>query len=64
WVQSLQSFFWDEGAVRRQMEQTLLENLDVVIGTTTRRKCDLRTAAYVIAIERIEEAMRLRGFYP
>jgi len=64
WVQSLQSFFWDEGAVRRQMEQTLLENLELVIGTTTRRKCDLRTAAYVIAIERIEEAMRLRGFYP
>lgn len=64
WVQSLQSFFWDEGAVRRKMEQTLLENLELVIGTMTRRKCDLRTAAYVIAIERIEEAMRLRGFYP
>ncbi len=46
------------------MERTLLDNLDVVIGTTTRRKCDLRTAAYVISIERIEEAMRLRGFYP
>ena len=64
WVQGLQSFFWDEGEVRRQMERTLLDNLDVVIGTTTRRKCDLRTAAYVISIERIEEAMRLRGFYP
>ena len=64
WVQGLQSFFWDEGEVRRQMERTLLDNLDVVIGTTTRRKCDLRTAAYVISIERIKEAMQLRGFYP
>ena len=64
WVQGLQSFFWNEGEVRRQMERTLLDNLDAVIGTTTRRKCDLRTAAYIIAIERIEEAMRLRGFYP
>ncbi len=64
WVQGLQSFFWDEGEVRRQMERTLLDNLEVVIGTMTRRKCDLRTAAYVISIERIEEAMRLRGFYP
>jgi glutamate dehydrogenase (NAD(P)+) len=64
WVQGLQSFFWDEGEVRRQMERTLLDNLDAVIGKTTRRKCDMRTAAYIIAIERIEEAMRLRGFYP
>ncbi|MFO7632123.1 MAG: Glu/Leu/Phe/Val dehydrogenase [Caldilinea sp.] len=64
WVQSLQSFFWGEGEVRQQMERTLLDNLEAVIGTTTRRKCDLRTAAYIIAIERIEEAMRLRGFYP
>jgi glutamate dehydrogenase (NAD(P)+) len=64
WVQSLQSFFWKEGEVRQQMERTLLDNLDAVIGTTTRHKCDLRTAAYIIAIRRIEEAMRLRGFYP
>jgi glutamate dehydrogenase (NAD(P)+) len=35
-----------------------------VIGTTTRRKCSMRTAAYMIAIERIEEAMNLRGVYP
>jgi glutamate dehydrogenase (NAD(P)+) len=64
WVQGLQSFFWDEGEVRRQMERKLLDNLELVMGATTRRKCDLRTAAYVIAIERIVEAMRLRGFYP
>ena len=64
WVQGLQSFFWNESEVRRQMESTLLDNLEAVIGTTTRRKCTMRTAGYIIAIERIEEAMRLRGFYP
>lgn len=64
WVQGLQSFFWNESEVRRQMESTLLDNLEAVIGTTTRRKCTMRTAAYIIAIQRIEEAMRLRGFYP
>lgn len=64
WVQGLQSFFWNESEVRRQMESTLLDNLEAVIGTTTRRKCTMRTAAYIIAIERIQEAMHLRGFYP
>ena len=64
WVQGLQSFFWDEGEVRRSMEKTLLDNLDAVVGATVRRKCDLRTAAYTIAISRIVEAVKLRGFYP
>ncbi|MBX3014879.1 MAG: Glu/Leu/Phe/Val dehydrogenase [Caldilineaceae bacterium] len=64
WVQSLQSFFWDEGEVRRNMEKKLLDNLGAVINVNTRRGCDLRTAAYTIAIERIVEAVQLRGFYP
>ncbi len=64
WVQGLQSFFWDESAIRRSMEKTLLDNLDVVINTTARRNTDLRTAAYAIAVERILEAVELRGLYP
>jgi glutamate dehydrogenase (NAD(P)+) len=64
WVQSLQSFFWDEGEVRRQMEHKLLDNLDAVIGMTQRRRCSMRMAAYVIAIERIADAIKVRGFYP
>jgi glutamate dehydrogenase (NAD(P)+) len=42
----------------------LLDNLEVAVGTTTRHSCDLRTAAYMIAIRRIEEALLLRGSYP
>ena len=64
WVQGLQNFFWDESEVRRQMERKLLDNLDVVIRVSTQRKCSLRLAAYVIAVERIMEAIQLRGIYP
>ncbi len=64
WVQSLQSFFWDESEVRRQMERKLLDNLDELISVMTRRKCTMRMAAYTIALDRIIEAVRLRGFYP
>ncbi len=64
WVQSLQSFFWDESEVRRQMERKLLNNLDVVMGVCSQRKCSLRMGAFVIAIERIAEAIQVRGFYP
>ncbi len=64
WVQGLQAFFWDEGTVRRNMEKTLLDNLEAVIGMTVRSRCDLRTAAYRIAITRIVEATQVRGLYP
>lgn len=64
WVQGLQSYFWTEGEVRRQMENTLLNNLEDVNGVMTRRGCSMRMAAYIIAIERLIEAIRVRGFYP
>jgi glutamate dehydrogenase (NAD(P)+) len=64
WVQSLQSFFWDENEVRRQMEHKLLDNLEAVMGVCTQRRCSMRMAAFVTAVGRIVEAIRLRGFYP
>ncbi len=64
WVQGLQSFFWDESAVRRNMEKTLLDNLELVVGVTMRNKCSMRISAYNIAIERIVDAVKLRGWYP
>ncbi len=64
WVQSLQSYFWTESEVRRQMKTTLLSNLDTVNDAMTLRECSMRMAAYIIAIERIVDAIRLRGFYP
>lgn len=64
WVQSLQSYFWDEGAVRHQMEKTLIASLDAVNGTMTQHKCSMRMAASMIAVERVIAAHELRGIYP
>lgn len=64
WVQSLQSYFWDEGAVRHQMEKTLVASLDAVNGTMTQHKCSMRMAASMIAIERVITAHEMRGIYP
>jgi len=64
WVQGLQSYFWDESEVRRQMQKMLLSNLATVNGAMTRRACTMRLAAYIIALERVIEAIKMRGFYP
>ena len=60
----MQSFFWDEGDIRSRMEDKLLSNLDAVMGAAVRTSCDLRTAAYTIAVQRIVDSARVRGFYP
>ncbi|RME55423.1 MAG: Glu/Leu/Phe/Val dehydrogenase [Caldilineae bacterium] len=64
WVQDLQAFFWDESEIRRQMERKLLANLDEVLAASLRTGQDLRTAAYTIAIQRIVDAIQVRGIYP
>ncbi len=61
WVQGLQSFFWDESAIRSNMQKTLLDNLEVVMGVTSRRKSSLRMAAYMVAIGRVATAYRSKG---
>ena len=53
WVQDLQAFAWDESEIRHQMKRKLLGSLDNVLALTLQTDCDLRTAAYTIAIQRI-----------
>ena len=64
WVQDLQAFSWDESEIRHQMKRKLLDNLDDVLAITVQTDQDLRTAAYTIAIQRIVDAVKLRGIYP
>ena len=64
WVQDLQAFAWDESEIRHQMKRKLLDSLDNVLAITLQTDCDLRTAAYTIAIQRIVDAVKYRGIYP
>ena len=64
WVQDLQAFSWDESEIRHQMKRKLLGSLDDVLAITLQTGCDLRTAAYTIAIQRIVDAVKYRGIYP
>ena len=64
WVQGLQSFFWSEDEVNRQL-QTVMDNaFREVLEMSQREKVDMRNAAYMLAIKRIEDAMLVRGMFP
>ncbi len=64
WVQDLQSFFWSEDEIRRQLKRIMLTNFDIVWDIALAKGIDLRTAAYTLAIRRVVEALDARGIYP
>jgi glutamate dehydrogenase (NAD(P)+) len=64
WVQDLQSFFWEEPEINRQLERHVVNAFRRVIAEAERLKIDNRTAAQVLAIRRVAEATLIRGIYP
>ena len=64
WVQDLQSFFWEEDEINRQLERHVVNAFRRVMAEAERLKIDYRTAAQVLAIRRVAEALLIRGIYP
>lgn len=65
WVQDLQSFFWTEEDVNQKLKEVMERSFDKVLEIFIREKdINMRTAAYMLAIERVAKAIKLRGLYP
>ncbi len=62
WVQNLQEFPWEYDTVLRRLEQRLCRVYEQVRHLAQQGNTDLRTAAYELAIGRVNQAMALRGF--
>jgi glutamate dehydrogenase/leucine dehydrogenase len=61
WVQNLDSLYWEEEKVLLKLEAVMKDSFDQVWETKEKYKTDMRTAAYILAIGRIAEAIRLKG---
>jgi len=64
WVQSLQSFFWDEAEVNDYLQRIMTNALAEVLEISQHEKVDMRTAAYMLALRRLAVAMATRGIFP
>jgi len=64
WVQGMQREKWSSAAIAERLEQRMRSSMGRVIGSADRLGTDWRTAAQVLAIERVAEASRLRAIYP
>src|ERR1700730_2840442 len=64
WVQDQYSFFWSEKRINQTLEDTMGDAFHKVHQTEARYGTDMRTGAYILAIDRVAEATRVRGIFP
>jgi len=64
WVQDQYSFFWSEQQINDTLEQTIQSAFKEVYQTSQRYGTDMRTGAYILAVDRVAEATRVRGIFP
>ena len=64
WVQDLQAFFWEEEEVNTKLHHIITRAFYDVLHTSVNKRVDMRTAAYVIAVQRVANATTVRGIYP
>ncbi len=61
WVQNLQGFRWTLDEVHSRLQAIMVTAFGEIFELATERKLSLRNAAYVLAIQRIGEAVEAHG---
>jgi glutamate dehydrogenase (NAD(P)+) len=64
WVQDQYSFFWSEKRINQTLEDTMGDAFQKVHEKAKHYGVDMRTGAYILAIDRVAEATRVRGIFP
>ena len=64
WVQDLQSFFWGEDEINERLRRIMVRSFNHVLRVTHEKGVDARTAAQILGIQRVAEAVLIRGIYP
>jgi glutamate dehydrogenase (NAD(P)+) len=64
WATDASSLLWDEAQIVARLRHVIEDAFNAVWALHDKQRIDLRTAAYVLACQRILEARRLRGVFP
>jgi len=62
WVQNNSGYYWKEKEVHQRLDENITNAFTNVLNVSIVRKTDLRLAAYVVAVKRVIEAMKIRGW--
>jgi glutamate dehydrogenase/leucine dehydrogenase len=64
WVQDLNRDHWSEKVVNEKLREIMVRAFSETLVLAERDQCDMRTAAYLLAVQRVADATALRGLYP
>jgi glutamate dehydrogenase (NAD(P)+) len=64
WVQDLNRDHWSEAVVNAKLKEIMVKAFDETLAMSDSESCDMRTAAYLLAVDRVADAMDMRGLYP
>ena len=61
WVQNLMNYYWSEEEVYEKLQVNMFKAFAQVYATSQEHQVDLRTAAFIVAIKRVADAIKIRG---
>jgi glutamate dehydrogenase (NAD(P)+) len=64
WVQNIQSLMWDKEEINRMLEKIMIRAFNEVWDEVKRMDTTMRMGAYMVAIDRIVKAKKIRGIFP
>jgi len=62
WVQNIQEFTWELSQVNAELKRILVKTYQQVRQLAEEKKTSMRTAAFMVGIEKVAEATQLRGY--
>jgi glutamate dehydrogenase (NAD(P)+) len=63
WVQDRMGYFWREDEVNERLQDKMVASFNELCGYATKHNVDTRTAAYMMAIDRVAYDTKMRGIY-
>lgn len=63
WVQDRMGYFWSEEQVNQRLEEKMVASFNELAHYADKHEVDTRTAAYMLAIDRVAYHTRMRGIY-
>jgi glutamate dehydrogenase (NAD(P)+) len=64
WVQGLAHFFWDMEQINKTLHRILQKAFGEVVANAEKHNTDMKKAAIITSVAKLEAAMKLRGLFP
>ena len=63
WVQNREGYYWSEDVVNERLRDVMIRSFNDVVAYSKTHNVNMRTAAYMLSIDRVAAVHRLRGVY-